>query len=130
MPLGNVDVSTQFLLQNLSVSLSLKTNHFLALFGKKLSPPSQIDVERRRHRLSSALSLQTLQLIHRVMELPVQMSFVAQEFVGCIHGRQPTKAGPKGKSGFQSLIPQYMLASFRKTTLFSSSVKKSELPGL
>ena len=45
MPLGNVDVSTQFLLQNLSVSLSLKTNHFLALFGKTLSPPFQIDVE-------------------------------------------------------------------------------------
>jgi hypothetical protein len=39
MPLGDVEVSTQFLLQNLTVSLSLKTNHFLALFGKKPISP-------------------------------------------------------------------------------------------
>ena len=100
MPLGNVDVSTQFLLQNLSVSLSLKTNHCLALFGKKLSPPFQIDVEGRRHRLSSALPLQKLQLVYRAIELPVQMSFVAEQFVGASTGGNQPKPDRKASLDF------------------------------
>jgi hypothetical protein len=60
----------------------------LALFGKNLSSPPQIDVERRRHCFAPALSLPTLQLVHRAIELPVQVTVVAQEFVGCICGRQ------------------------------------------
>jgi hypothetical protein len=67
---------------NPSVSLPLKTKHFLASFGRKRISLSQIDVERRRHCFALSLSLQTLKLVYRATELPVQVSFVAQEFCG------------------------------------------------
>ncbi len=40
-----------------------------------------------------ALSLQTFQLVHSAIELPVQVSFVAQEFVGYFRGRQAEASG-------------------------------------
>ena len=68
--------------------VSLKTEPFLALFRKKLSRSSQVNVERRWDCFAPALSLQTLQLVHGAIELPVQVSFVAEKFVRCIRGRQ------------------------------------------
>src|SRR5437867_8871725 len=67
--------------------LLLKIGYFLALFRKKpksLVPPSQIYIKRRRHLFSLALPLQTLQLVHGPVELPVQMRFVAEKFVRCV----------------------------------------------
>jgi hypothetical protein len=50
---------------NPSVSLPLKTKHFLASFGKKpILTPFEINVESRRHCFAPALSLlQTLKLV-------------------------------------------------------------------
>ena len=61
---------------------------FLALFRKKLSRSSQVNVERRWDCFAPALSLQTLQVVHSAIELPVQVSFVAEKFVRGIRGRQ------------------------------------------
>jgi hypothetical protein len=48
--------------------------------AKSLSPPSQIDVEGRRHRLAPALSLQALKQIHRAIKLPVRVnSYLSHE---------------------------------------------------
>ena len=55
-------------LQTLHLVHRGKTKYFLALYGKNLSSPSYIDVERRQHRFT-ALLLQTLQLVHRATEL-------------------------------------------------------------
>ena len=82
LPLHRPDCSfalkTFDLTGHLPVWLPLKTKHFLALFGRKAYLPN---VERRRHSFASALSLQTLQLVHRAIELLVQVSFVAQELI-------------------------------------------------
>jgi hypothetical protein len=57
----------------------LKSNNYLALFRKKnLAPPTQIDVKKRRHVFALAPTLQTLQLFHGAIELPVNVSFLAQ----------------------------------------------------
>src|SRR5207302_2865372 len=55
--------------------------------------PLQIYIKRRRHLFSLTLPLQTLQLVHRPVELPVQMDFVAEKLVGCIRGRQAEASG-------------------------------------
>lgn len=39
----------------------------------------EIDVERRGHAFSLAPPLETLQLVHGAIKLPIQMSFVAEE---------------------------------------------------
>ena len=70
----------------------LKTRHFLASFGKKLSPPSRINVERRRYVFSSPPALWTLQLVHGAIKLPAQVSFVEEHFVGGIPGWQAEAA--------------------------------------
>src|SRR5207253_2127469 len=67
--------------------LLLKIRYFLALFRKKpkrLVPPARVYIKRRRHLFSLTLPLQTLQLVHRAVELPVQMRFVAEKFVRCV----------------------------------------------
>ena len=58
----------------------MKTKYFLALFGKNLSLSSQIN-EGKRHCFAPALSLETLKLVHRAIELPVRVSLVALKFV-------------------------------------------------
>jgi hypothetical protein len=64
-----------------SCNFRLKTKHFLALFRKIAIAFVLIDVERREHVFSSALPLYALQLIHSAIKLPVEVSFVAEEFV-------------------------------------------------
>jgi hypothetical protein len=55
---------------------------------KALAPPTQINVERRRHVFASALPLHSLQLVHGAIELSVYVSIVAEKLVGCMGGRQ------------------------------------------
>jgi hypothetical protein len=66
----------------------LKSKYFLALFRKNLCPPTQVNVDRRRNIFASALPLQTLQLVHSAIKLPVQVRLVANELVGGIRRRQ------------------------------------------
>ena len=60
-------------------------NTYLA---KSLCPPTQINSERRWYLFALALALQTLQLVHGTVELPVQVSLVAEKFVDYVRGRQ------------------------------------------
>jgi hypothetical protein len=46
----------------------LNPKGFLALFGKKVSPPILIKVDRRRYVFAFTLSVQALQLVHGAIE--------------------------------------------------------------
>ena len=68
----------------------LRTRQFLALFRKK---PNSSSPSLRRHLFPLTLPLQTLQLVHGAIQLPVQVSFIAEKLVGCIRGRQAEASG-------------------------------------
>jgi hypothetical protein len=59
--------------------MSIENKALLGFVWQKMSSP-QIDVDWRRHVFASALPLETLQLVHGAIKLPIQMSFVAEEY--------------------------------------------------
>ena len=56
---------------DLSTSLVEKKGLLGFVSQKPLAPLTQVDVERRRHVFASTLPLQTLQLVHGAIKLPV-----------------------------------------------------------
>jgi len=67
--------------------LLLIIKHLLALFGENCYLPlPKLMLSGGGHGFAPALSLQTLELIHGAIKLPVQVSFVAEQFVRCIRG--------------------------------------------
>src|SRR6266849_2322386 len=62
-------------------------------FAKSVASLTQINVDRRWDIFASALPLQTLELVHGSIQLAVEMSLGAEDFLGCFRGRQAEPSG-------------------------------------